>query len=197
MNITEQYIKMCESAKEIQESWKPDVGDWFLNDFRGTSGFSKDLEKQIQGDDKKEWEKIQCLTYKPSIEGYVSVSDSDGSHTYKADEFFKHRHIWLPRQDQLQKMLLESEKTEHITIDNKKVELPWRKSAMSLLCRFRDFVVRPMFDDKMLHRKELAKFMHESSMEQLLLAFVMDKIYNKRWNGKDKWIKNDTIMDII
>lgn len=166
MDITEQYIKMCESAKEIQKSWSPDIGDWFLNDFRGTSGFSKDLEKQIWGDDKKEWEKIQCLTYRSSIKDYVTVSDSDGSHTYKADEFFKHRHVWLSRQDQLQKMLLE------------------KFSTVGLIYAFTNFVHDNEYE---LVGMEELQCVDMSSFEQLWIAFVMNKLYDKRWNDSE-WI---------
>jgi len=110
MDKSEEYIKMCESAKEIQKSWQPDVGDWFLNDYRETTGFIEDVENQIWNyKDKDKWEKIQCLTQKLSIEEYVVISDSDGSHIYTISEFFKHRHVFLPQQDYLQNMLGDNE----------------------------------------------------------------------------------------
>lgn len=110
MDTSKEYVDMCEKAQEIQKSWKPCVGDWFLNDYRGTTGFDEDIEKQIWGDDDNKWEVIQCLSYKPSISDYVQISSIDGhSGTYTMQEFFKHRHVWLPRQDQLQDMLPRTE----------------------------------------------------------------------------------------
>lgn len=105
MDISEKYIKMCELAKEIQKSWNPDIGDWFLSDYRGTTGFSRDVENQIWKDKKETWEKVQCLTYKSSIKDFVTISDSEGSHVYTMQDLFKRRHIWLPRKDQLQNIL--------------------------------------------------------------------------------------------
>lgn len=125
MDTSEQYIKMCESAKEIQKLWQPNIGDWFLNDYRGTTEFPKDVEEQIWGDDKEKWEKIQCLTYKPSIKEFVVISDSDGSHTYRMDEFFKHKHVWLPTQDQLQGMLSKPEIMKFMREFNNEQFLTW------------------------------------------------------------------------
>jgi hypothetical protein len=70
-------------------------------------------------------------------------------------------YIWLPRQEQLQEMVFE-------------------KSAVSLACRFKDFIVRPLFDKTTPY-----KFTPDYSMEQLWLAFVMYTKYEKVWNGKD------------
>lgn len=165
MDTTEQYIKMCESAKEIQKSWKPNVGDWFLNDYRGTTEFPKDVEEQLWDyNDKEKWEKIQCLTYKPSIKEYVTVSDSDGSHTYRMDEFFKHRHVFLPSQDYLQKLVHGNFKE----VLNKEVN--FANSSY------------PIFPHITLS--------HFKSREQLLLGLVMKENYNRVWNGSE-WIKNE------
>ncbi len=109
MDKSKQYIKMCESAKEIQESWQPEVGDWFLNDYRGTTGFSEDVEKQTWTDKKDVWERIQCLTYKSSIKDYVTISEPSGTHAYTTQDFFKHRHVFLPSQDYLQNMIGDNE----------------------------------------------------------------------------------------
>jgi len=180
MDTTEKYIKMCESAKEIQEMWKPDIGDWFLSDFRGTTGFSKDLEKQICGNDKEKWEKIQCLTHKPSIKDYVTISDSDGAHTYKMNEFFKHRHVWLPRQDQLQDMLKDTHTLGAIIQG-----LYWFYDPEHFC---------PDSDNDIITcecksvRKERTKLFN--TIDQFTLAFVMDELYEKKWNGSD-WINRE------
>ncbi len=180
MDTSEQYIKMCESAKEIQKLWQPDIGNWFLNDYRGTTEFTKDVEKQIWGDDKDKWEKIQCLTYKPSIKEYVTISDSDGAHTYKMDEFFKHRHIWLPRQDQLQEMLKGSHTIVAII------------QGLHWFCDPDHFCPDNDNEHKNckcyeigIERRKMFK-----TIEQFTLAFVMDELYKKKWNGSE-WIKRD------
>lgn len=179
MDTTEQYIKMCELAKEIQESWQPDVGDWFLNDYRGTTKFPEDVEKQIWGKDKEKWEKIQCLTYKPSIKEYVTISDSDGSHVYRMDEFFKHRHVFLPSQNYLQKML-ENTHTLGAIIQG----LYWFYDPEHFCPNDDDIIA---CDCESIGKERRKMF---NTIEQFTLAFVMNELYEKHWNGS-VWIKND------
>ena len=73
--------------------------------------------------------------------------------------------VWLPRQDQLQEMVLSD--PEHPEYDN----WEWR------LKRF-----------KMWHSAKIWGTNHPfASMEQLWLAFVMKEKYGKVWNGKE-WV---------
>lgn len=88
------------------------------------------------------------------------ISDSEGSHAYTMSEFFKHRHVFLPSQDYLQKLISE-------------------ENVLSLLCGFEDFIIKQVFIESDI-----------TSIEQLWLAYVMDKLYNKIWNGSE-WIIND------
>lgn len=159
MDTIKENIEMLEKAPEIQKQWKPSVGDWFLNDYRGTTGFDKETENKIWGDSPDVWEIIQCLTYKPSIKEYVTISDVDSgmTRTSTMSEFFKHRHVWLPRQDQLQDML------KDCFVDSYPRKL--------VLCLW-EWIAKtsPQYDD---------------SMEKLWLAFVMHEKYNKKWNGTD------------
>ena len=68
--------------------------------------------------------------------------------------------IWLPRQDQLQGMVIE------------------KNAALSYaIHRFWQFIISD-------HN---VNFFH--SMEQLWLAFVMKEKFNKTWNGKE-WVDN-------
>lgn len=69
--------------------------------------------------------------------------------------------IWLPRQDQLQEMMQ-----------------PNDMSARTLLSQF------ALWSEQQKHDIPNAF----ASMEQLWLAFVMKKKYNKVWNGED-WVK--------
>ncbi len=74
---------------------------------------------------------------------------------------------WLPRQDQLQEMV--GGYPEHWVgfVNWTEVDYPVR--------------VYP------LQQKQPKPFWHFASMEQLWLAFVMDGLYQKRWNGED-WV---------
>ena len=78
---------------------------------------------------------------------------------YKPDN-----HLWLPRQDQLQEMLI-NESDEDVTAD----------AITKLLEYFNDFAlsVCPQFP----------------SMEQLWLAFCMKSLYSKTWDG-EAWKTN-------
>jgi hypothetical protein len=50
--ITENYIKMCEKAEEIQKAWKPELADWFyskeIDDSVLILGFTKESRKEIR-----------------------------------------------------------------------------------------------------------------------------------------------------
>jgi len=74
--------------------------------------------------------------------------------------------IWLPRQDQLQEMVMDKFKGSSLysMID----EFDWFCSESGLV--FTDYAEQ------------------FTSMEQLWLAFVMKEKYNKTWNGED-WIQ--------
>ncbi len=72
-------------------------------------------------------------------------------------------YIWLPRQDQLQKL------TGIVAIP-------------TLLSQFNEFV----FGNVGYTTQEMCNFVN--SCEQLWLAFVMKKVYEKFWNGKE-WVK--------
>ena len=73
------------------------------------------------------------------------------------------KHIWLPRQDELQEMVKESSLSESLTAFyhwNYDIGFIWKSD------------------------KEF------TSMEQLWLAYVMQELYQKTWNGSD-WVKEE------
>lgn len=179
MDKSEQYIKMCESAKEIQKSWQPDVGDWFLYDYRGTTEFTEDVEKQIWTDKKDVWERIQCLTHKSSIKDYVTISDSSGAHVYTMQDFFKHRHVFLPSQDYLQKMLGDIDKSCEMFI--RKLNEFYNPERFCI--NREDDVITCKYEAIGTERRKMF-----ITMEQITLAYVMNELYNKSWNGSE-WIK--------
>jgi len=161
MDTSETYIKMCEKAEEIRELWKPQGGDYHLHNYRGTTGFGREQEKQIWGDADSKWQRIEILCYKPMEDKNWFVSTAEGkSHITSAADMVRDGCIWLPRQDQLQEMLGEIIPDIHI---RKKLDGKWYITWMQfgqweILC---------------------------DSMEQLWIALVMKEKYNKTWNGED------------
>jgi len=130
MDTSEQNIKMCEKAVEIQ-ALKPTKFDWLGNCYFGTTHFHSENE--------------------PSLFGTV------GFKLANVDA------VWLPRQDQLQEMVVKLGGT-----------------LESLLTDFIDFC-QLMSDDGTY----VTYVYCCASMEQLWLAFVMKEKYNKVWNGED------------
>ena len=134
MDTSETYIKMCEKAEEIQALRNKVSNSW---------------------DDDNNWEEGDFY-YKLGFRcGFHSGCESSeyGPLDYST-------RIWLPRQDQLQEMVLESNHPDEL---------------LKIIGHFHDFAcgVTPQFD----------------SMEQLWLAFVMKELYSKIWSKeKEKWI---------
>ena len=160
MDTTPEYIKMCEKAKEIQETWKPTGGDFYLHNYRGTTGFSPETEKVIWPDDDK-FVKIEILCYQPEdVKDFWVCTNGDLSHVISAQDLFKHHCVWLPRQDQLQEML-------HCSIG---------EGMNRLWAYFHEWFCK-------IGAVEYSK----SSWEQLWLAFVMKEKYGKVWNGEG-WV---------
>jgi hypothetical protein len=123
MDTSEQYIKMCKKAVEIQKLWKPATGDFY---------------------------------------GWV-ICESTGHEIWQdGNKINVVADIWLPRQDQLQKILA-------LNTTNKTLMLV-------------DGQIREFYNFAMDWN-----FTKTNSMETLWLEFVMKELYNKTWNGKD-WI---------
>ena len=140
MDTSEQYIRMCEKATEIQEQI-PDATH------------------------------VTWLATIP-ITGFHLENVFASSSDMVIDKF-----IWLPRQGQLQKMLLTTERDFielladfywHWAAYKTDETYPWRS------------LVHP--EDMIRIRKDF------TSMEQLCLAFAMKEKYSKVWNGKD-WVR--------
>lgn len=142
MDLTDKYIQMCQKATEIQALWEYLQGDWYTDKYFPAWGAGV-LELDVKDDD-------------------------SGDHFYSREsqiaEFRRDESVWLPRQDQLQKML------------DWVIDSPYFK-----LQRFAYFVSDLNVEGK-VHDYE--------SMDQLWLAFVMKEKFNKGWNGTD-WIKEE------
>ena len=145
---------MCEKAVEVQMGWKPMEGDWFFAD------------------------EVRCLACQwfcqeynyPSIyfamtEDMSCIIPEGSSPTTELKmgrgEFIFKKYMfptWLPRQDQLQKMVEDKDGCEEYWYNR-------------LIADFNIYCMKikdPIF-----------------SPEQLWLAFVMKEKYNKTWNGED------------
>lgn len=88
------------------------------------------------------------------------------------NELLTYKSIWLPRQDQLQEMLLEQRYGKDRPLNN----------VIALLDDFQDWILNKCdgLDWSYKHIK--------LSLEQLWLAFVMKERFGKVWSGTD-WIK--------
>ena len=156
MNISEEtYIKMCEKAEEIQKEWNPMPGDFIHRKF---TLFGEEIDREIWPQTPM-WE-INIVYWGSMVESYWACSNEKGeSRIYKHPaEMRRETSIWLPRQDQLQEMVINFDRGH----DNYGVLFGLMKFSA-------DYNLR------------------ETSMEQLWLAFVMKKKFNKTWDG-EKWI---------
>ncbi len=106
MDTSRKYIDMCRLATDIQNLWKPTGGDWYIHDYRGSTGTDLEFEKMIWGDKDETWQRAEILCYQPkdALEYWVSTDGKD-SHVCSASDIVKEHCIWLPRQDQLQEAL--------------------------------------------------------------------------------------------
>jgi hypothetical protein len=149
MDTSKTYIQMCDKAKEIQEEWIPHGWDYCYcvqgKQVVVLSGYETDGGYYGHGVDTDPWEEN-----KPNE---IICSGSSNIH------------IYLPRQDQLQKMIKRGDA----------VFFPY-----SLLWR----LYRAISPDS----KNNIYNPNFTSMEQLWLAFVMKEKYNEVWNGEE-WIK--------
>lgn len=84
MNFTEKYIKMCEQATEIQEGWRLERGDYYIDI----------LAQGITGKN----------------EAGIRTNTFDGGIDSDLRKDVLKSYIFLPRQDQLQEMVFSNEK---------------------------------------------------------------------------------------
>lgn len=157
MDTSEDNIKKCEKAQEMQKlrpqehSYIPDL---FWSKHRSVTC------TVCEADDK--WDHPVWN----NDSKYCSVCGSELTETYNwslttgnyGSLITTQNHIWLPRQDELQRMLIPS---------------PYR-DYRNLLSFFFDWI-------------DWDNLPASSSMEQLWLDFVMKEKYGKIWNGDD-WI---------
>ncbi|RLI93071.1 MAG: hypothetical protein DRO92_04705 [Candidatus Altiarchaeales archaeon] len=133
MTITADYIRQCKEAIEIQREWKPQVGDYVW------------LPEEV-----RKW-----------AHPHVFVHIKNGVFLFLGNWKIDNG-VWLPQQDQLQKMV------------------EWNWTAFYYFTgdiAYKEPSPYPTFPAVIF-----------KTPEQLCLAFVMYKKYNKVWN-EGKWVE--------
>lgn len=180
MDTSKEYILMCQKAEEIQANWKPQVGDWiaFPKVYNGKGEHPCTCLSEfteVVGN-----KNYQVLSYwrcymlaeanAPSIilKGTNFLASNWVKHIFELENSL----LWLPRQDQLQEIVLG---TYHF---------------YALPTFFKLFCGNEEMYEGLYTKKGFGLANKFTSLEQFWLAFVMHEKYNKIWNEKD-WIKED------
>lgn len=147
----DKYVRMCKEATELQENHKSEIGDYYYLNwlYESNTNLNRDIcdflvceADEWQGDVFRPWADY----------GFPEQYESNIKNS-----------TWLPRQDQLQDMILQN---VHITLNETEI----------LLRKFSIFSI-----------SIYAKRVNATSMEQLWLSYVMYDRYGKFWNGV-KWV---------
>jgi len=139
MDTIKVFIKMCEKAIEIQKLWKPHGWDIVC---RYDDRCGDILIYQLYGE----------------YGHYISTQPVD----------CKEKVIWLPKQDQLQKIVDPRDGSQHTLMES---FWNWCNKDYPLNTNLSNFAVF-------------------KTMEQLWLAYCQKKLYNKIWdNEKEEWVK--------
>ncbi|KKM20144.1 hypothetical protein LCGC14_1648460 [marine sediment metagenome] len=102
------------------------------------------------------------------------------AHWFKKDEKF----IWLPRQDQLQGIII---KLYEDNTEKDDYQIRYKRELLNWMINSFDSFVKQNVGKPYKSNDSYPDNLE--SMEQLWLAFVMKEKYQKTWNGKD-WEKN-------
>jgi len=152
MDTSETYIKMCEKAEEIQA--KRIIG-----------------EPYEEGDCWAYLLKRSKRKYDMWIKSWVGLEHSDEY----GIEIRKSNHIWLPRQDDLQKMVSIKD-SYSLTSPPHKLVQAFRNFCLKTYGYSWGDVTEESEETKML-----------TSMNQLWLAFVMKELHSKEW-ANSEWV---------
>ena len=163
MDTSEQYIKMCEKAEEIQALRKRRPS-WMRP---GWEGHVTVNPKYIDEEDTSDWDGLIYAEVgedgKRDVDNWCASCAMEYGNSLSCDA------TWLPRQDELQKMADEW----------------WKKNGSygePLIKGLYDFAMS--FGYKPFREDELPI----NSWEQLWLGFVMKEKFGKVWDG-EKWVK--------
>lgn len=148
MDETKTYSKVCD-CKEIQDGWKFRQGDFFT------------IKHPKGGYGKEGYGKVHIASF------LLDVKNREEFEEYYQDKKPPYKYVFLPRQDQIQKMF------------------GW--NLIKLFSFFFDFAHDSMVEENGIGNKPKENPLFDS-MEQLWLAFYMQEKHKKIWNGK-KWAK--------
>jgi hypothetical protein len=139
---------MCQKAKEIQNLWNPKQCDFIINheDLEEGLSFCKPAESMVQVVD-------------------MYYNEQDNERFLQECEDLKEQALWLPRQDQLQR-IIEPDNAEVYSVMRKVMEMQYHDYSKNAM------VTAP----------ELFY-----SMEQLWLAYIMREKFHKVWSEED-WV---------
>lgn len=174
MDLSSDYIRMCNKAKEIQENWIVRDGDYFQCFDEGGKSFTDITAVHPHGG---------CFgtEYRKESDDGESFWSFDGGYEWD-DEMvcLKKDAVWLPRQDQLQEMIvIDSLPIFGVKKGKEDAILGiMRKNTLDGFGIWLDAVVK--VDHSFCYK--------HNSMEQFWLLYVMQEKYNKTWTGRD-WIK--------
>ena len=161
MDTTKEYFKQCSKADEIQNKWKFELGDYFT-----TPQMNAHFTTPFMDDD-------FCIVDDFWIEDELTKRTLP-------DRMKTRSLVWLPKQEQLQEIL--KTQTKHIHKDSMGYKNGRYPEGFICLCLMAEFET---FLDSEYQYIDYIGF---NSMEQLWLAFTMDKKYNKRWS-EGEWVK--------
>jgi hypothetical protein len=154
MDTSEQYIEMCRKAVEVQRKATTHIGDVWHAPTYGIGVFIV-------------W--TECLGCQHSLRKACYFKENLGGKIILLEDM-QEPCVWLPRQDQLQEMV--------VSLEHDKYPL-WQYLI-------NDFIY--WWETNYLKKPESYSQGHPPSLERLWLAFVMKEKFNKTWNSTD-WVK--------
>lgn len=156
---------MCREAVEIQEGWEPKPGDYVYNPYPSIRAKSQ-IDVLIRAFKEEDEFKFKRALLKEDG-SYLGVT------TVETELPLKKRFAWLPRQEDLQEILLNNP-PYNLSCDPKANTNPH-----SLLFYFYNRYKSLVSIEMMNKRPNITAYW---------LCFVMDTLYNKQWNG-ETWEK--------
>jgi hypothetical protein len=148
MDATNRYAMMCQKAAEIQNLWRPKQCDFIINleDLEEGLSFCRQAESMVQVVD-------------------MYYQDHESTEYQQESQDLKENALWLPRQDQLQK-IVEPDDSKVYSIIRSVIESQYYEFSKGTYVAATDVFY---------------------SMEQMWLGYIMMEKYNKIWNEED-WV---------
>lgn len=157
MDRTKKYIKMCEKAEEIQREWKPQFGDYVYGVPDTDGNLSVSIVVAV---DDSVYERLGMIRV-TVIDRWSGKVDCE---LWEAEKL-----IWLPTQDQLQEIWLETYSRQ--------------PSKRGFIWGFHNWLEVPYIESKLPEE-------YFDTLEQLWLAFIMHKKFGKVWDDeKEEWVE--------